>query len=175
MGKGVDVHLAHVVEQVEIEVFHPAPAQLLLKDLFRLPHVVQVISREFVRQEKLLPGIPGQGLPQRGFGMAVMVAPRGVVVIDTAGHGLVHHAADGFLIHPAVVSADHGQAHRAHAQVGKPDILVLTVNHGISPFRGVQSMDRVIVTSPLPSSVFISSGVLSVICPRRVYAQELLP
>ena len=44
---GVYVHLAHIMEQVEVKIFHLAFLQLCFKDFFHLVHIGQVISREF--------------------------------------------------------------------------------------------------------------------------------
>ena len=57
---GVDVHLAHIVEQVKVKVVHPALLQLFLEDLLYLAHVAQIIAGEFVGQIELVPGIGGQ-------------------------------------------------------------------------------------------------------------------
>ena len=46
----LDVHLAHIVHQVKIEVIHAALAQLLFEDLFRFAHIRQIVAREFACQ-----------------------------------------------------------------------------------------------------------------------------
>ena len=131
---GVDVHLAHVVEQVEVEVVHLALFELFLEDLLHLGHVGQVVAGEFVGNVEFLPGIPGQSLAQRQLGVAAVVAPGGVVVVHAAGHGLVHHLKGGRLVHLGVVPVNDGQAHAAHAQGGQLQILKLFVDHWYYPF-----------------------------------------
>ena len=127
---GVDVHLAHVVEQVEVEVLHLAFLQLLLENLLHLAHVGQVVAGELGGQVELLPGMAGQGLAHHQLGVAVVVAPGGVVVVDAPGHGLVHHGKSGGLVNFGIVPIHHRQAHGAHAQGGELYILKIAINHG---------------------------------------------
>ena len=131
---GVNVHLTHIVEQIEVEVVHLALLELLLEDLLHLGHVGQVIAREFVGNIEFLPGIPGQGLAQRQLGVAVVIAPGGVVVVHPAGHSLVHHLEGGRLVHLGVVPVNNGQAHAAHTQGGQLQILKPFVDHWYYPF-----------------------------------------
>ena len=49
---GVDVHLAYVVEQIEIKVIHAALFELRFKDLLRLAHVGQIVPRKFTCEMK---------------------------------------------------------------------------------------------------------------------------
>ena len=126
---GVNVHLTHIVEQIEVEVVHLALLELLLEDLLHLGHVGQVIAGELVGNVEFLPGIPGQGLAQRQLRVAVVIAPGGVVVVHTAGHGLVHHLEGSRLVHLGVVPVNNGQAHAAHTQGGQLQILKLFVDH----------------------------------------------
>ena len=54
---GVNVHLADVVEQIKVEILHPAFLQLLLKNLLHLVHVRQVIAWELGGQIEALPRV----------------------------------------------------------------------------------------------------------------------
>ena len=110
---GVDVHLTHIVEQVKVEVIHPALLQLLFKDLPHLSHVAQIIARELVGQVKCVPWIGGQGLADGQLGIAGVVGPGGVIIIDPPLHGQGYHFLHSGLVHYSVVSVHHGQAHTA--------------------------------------------------------------
>ena len=112
---GVDVHLAHVVEEIEVEVVHPALLQLLLEDLPHPGHVGQVVAGELVRQIEAVPGVFGQRPAHHQLGVAVVIAIGGVVVVDPVGHGVVHHGLGGGLVDAGVVPVQDGQAHAAHA------------------------------------------------------------
>ena len=126
---GVDVQLTHVVDQIKVEIVHPALFQLLLKDLLYLIHVCQVVAREFIRQIKALPGILSQDLPHGSFRVASMVAPGGVVVVHPVGHGPGGHLGRRRGVHCGIVPILYGQAHTAHAQGGQFQILKSFVDH----------------------------------------------
>ena len=126
---GVDVHFADIVEEVEVEVVHLALLQLLLEYLLHFAHVVQVVARELGGQIEALPGILGQGAAHRQLGLAAVVAPGGVVVVDAVLHGVVHHLLSGGLVDLSVLPLQHRQAHGAQAQGGQPDVLKLLVDH----------------------------------------------
>ena len=66
------------------------------------------------------------------LGVLPMIAPCGVVVVDAVLHGGIHHPERGVPVDPAVVAADHRQAHRAEAQRGELYSLKIPVNHRIS-------------------------------------------
>ncbi len=116
---GVDVHLAEVVKQVKIKVIHAALLELPFKNLLYLGHIGQIVSGELIREIEAVPGVLGQGLSQRGFRIAGMITPGGVVVIDAVGHGIVHQLLGGGGVNSGVVALQHGQAHSAHAQGGQ--------------------------------------------------------
>ena len=89
----VDVHLAHIVEQVEIKIVHLAFLQLFLKNLFHLAKVGEVVSRELRRQIKILPRIFLQRLAHDCLGMSVVISPCSVIIIDP----MLHRIADQFV------------------------------------------------------------------------------
>ena len=93
-----------VVEQIKVKVFHPAPLELCLKDFFYLIHVGQVVAGELVRQIKAVPGVPAQCFAQGGFGIAVVITPGGVKVVDALFDGVVYHLFHGGLVDLAVLS-----------------------------------------------------------------------
>ena len=151
---GVDVHLAHVVKQIEVEIIHPALFQLLLKDLPYLGHVGQVIAGELVSQIEPVPGVLGQGLSHHQLGIAAVVAPGGVVVVHPAGHGLVHQSGGRRLVHLGVVPVHDGQAHTAHTQGGQLQVLKFFVDHMSLPLsRGRVGIVR------LPRHTLVSLAV----------------
>ena len=129
----VDVHLADVVEQIEVEILHAGLFQLRLKDLPHLWHVGHIVAGKLGRDEKAVPGIPSERIAHDGFGIPAVVAPGRVVVIDALRHGLVHHAEGLFLVDPVVVAVDHGQAHRAKAKRRELELLKCSGNHGHPP------------------------------------------
>ena len=102
---GVDIHLADVVEQVEIKIFHLAFFQLAREDFLYLRHVGQIIAREFAGQIKALPGMLFQSLTDDRLGMAVVVAPGRIVIVDALRHGVVHHVLCRFHINVRVRAA----------------------------------------------------------------------
>ena len=59
---GVDIHLAHIVEQIEIKVIHTAFLQLFFKDFFRLAHVAQTVARKLGGQVEAVARILDQQL-----------------------------------------------------------------------------------------------------------------
>ena len=115
----VDIHLADVVEQIEIEIPHLTFFQLFFKDLAHFSHIGQIVSREFVRQIKRFPGISLQRPSHHQLGLAVVVSPGGVEIVDSMGDSVVHHPLRRRFIDPGIVSVDNGQAHGPHSQGGQ--------------------------------------------------------
>ncbi len=126
---GIDVHFADIVEEVEVEIVHLALFQLGLEDLLHPAHVVQVVAWELGGQIEALPGAPGKGPAQGQLGLAAVVAPGGVIVVDAMLHGVVHHLLSGGLVDLGVFPLQHRQTHGAQAQSGQPDVLKLLVDH----------------------------------------------
>ena len=89
----VDIHLAHIVEQVEIKIVHLAFLQLFLKNLFHPAEVGEVVSRELRRQIKILPRIFLQRLAHDCLGMSVVISPCSIIVINP----MLHRIADQFV------------------------------------------------------------------------------
>ena len=116
---GVDVHLADVVKEVEIEVVHLAFFQLLVENFLYLVHVGQVVAGEFGGQVKALPGIIPEQPAHNRLGLPPVVAPSGIIVVDPPGHSRGHHLAGGGFVDVGVLSLHNRQAHGAHPQGGK--------------------------------------------------------
>ena len=113
---GVDIHLADIVEQIEIKIIHAAFFQLLFKDLLDLAHIGKVVARELVRQIERFPGILRQSLAKDNLRLAAVIAPSGIVVVDAVRHRIADHLSGGLFIHFRVVAVQHRQSHTAHAQ-----------------------------------------------------------
>ena len=100
---GVDVHLADVVHQVEVEAVHLAALQLLGEDLLMPAPVGAVVAGELVCQEEALARVLGQAAAHDLLRDAVVVAPGGVEVVHALLDGQVDHLLDGCLVHGGVV------------------------------------------------------------------------
>lgn len=126
---GVDIHLADVVEEVEIEAIHPAFFQLLLEDLLHPVHIGEVVAGEFVREEKAVPRVAGKQLPHDELGPPAVIAPRGVEIVDSPLDRVIDHFFRRGLVDPRVVPVDDGQAHGAQPERGELQILKVFVDH----------------------------------------------
>ena len=85
----VDVHLAHVVEEIEVEVVRLALLQLRLKDLFHLVHIGKVVAGELAGKIVAAARVPRKELARDALRFAVVIPPGGVVIVDAAAHGIV--------------------------------------------------------------------------------------
>ena len=112
----IDVQLADIVDQIEVKILHAAFFKLFLEDLLDFVHVGQVVAGKLVGQIKAFPRMSGQGPAQDQLRVAAVVAPGGVVIVDSALHGAGDHFVDQLLIHARIVAVDHGQPHGAHAE-----------------------------------------------------------
>ncbi len=116
---GVDIPLVDIVEQVEVEVGRLAFLQLPLEDFFHLVHVGEVVAREFAGEIIALSGIPVQIFSGHQLGIAAVVPPCRVEVVDAVLIGIVNHLRGSGFVHFAVFSLQHGQAHHAKPKAGK--------------------------------------------------------
>ena len=112
----VYVHLAHIVEKVEIKILCLALLQLLLKDFLHLVHVGEVVAREFISQVKALPWVFGENAAHHQLGGAVVVSPGSIVIVYTVVNSILHHIGCGGLVYLRVIAVNDRQAHAAHAQ-----------------------------------------------------------
>ena len=129
----LDVALADVVEEVEVEVLDAAAFQLFREDFAHLSHVFEVISGEFVGQEIALAGIFAVSAADGGLARAVVVAVGCVEVVDAVRVGVVDDALGGLEVNPAVVAVDDRQAHVAHTEPADFQPPEVPVNHAIPP------------------------------------------
>ena len=112
---GVYVHLADVVEKVEVKIVDAALFQLFFKDGFHLVHVGKVVAGELGGQMELPAGIARERFAHHQFGVAVMVAPGSVVVVDAVCHGVVHHGKRRCFVNLRIIPLYNRQAHGAEA------------------------------------------------------------
>ena len=127
---GVDVHLADVVEEVEVKILDAALFQLFFKNGFHHVHVGKVVAGKLGGEEELLAGMARKRLAHHQFGISAVIAPGGVEVVDAVRKGIVHHGKRRRLVDLRVVSIRHGQAHAAKAEGGELHILKIPVDHG---------------------------------------------
>ena len=149
----VDVQLIYVVDQIEVEILHPRPLQLLLEDGFHLIHIPQVIAREFVRDVITLPGITTQRLTQGHLGLSIMVSPCRIVIVDPLFHGIVHQLGHRRLVHKVFFPRQKRESHTAHTQSGQLHILKGTIDHTVSSLHLVVSSYHQI--SAVKSRIFL--------------------
>ena len=128
----VDIELAHVMHQVEVEVFDLAFAQLLFEDFFDFAHVGQVIARELVGQVERVAWTVGQRTAYHQFGVAAVVAPGSIKVVHAVLEGVVEHFPRSRLVDDVVVSVDDRQAHAAHGHGRELFALEVTIDHAKS-------------------------------------------
>ena len=131
----VDVELAHVVRQVEVEVVHLALLELLLEDLLHLAEVGQIVAGELVRQVERIARMACERTADHQLGVAAVVAPRGVEVVDAVLERVVDHRRGGGLVDGVVVAVDHRQAHAAHGVQRQLLILEIAILHRLPPWN----------------------------------------
>ena len=128
MGQRV---FADVVQQVEVEILHPALFQLILKNLLRhhgLDALDVLVAGELVRQVPALARIAPQGCADRVLRFAAVVGVGRIEIVDAGGHGRVHHPVQLRLIDRAV--RPERQAHCAEAERRQFFPLKFVVQHG---------------------------------------------
>ena len=129
----VDIHLAHVVDKIEIEVPRTGLLELLLEDLLDLVHVRQVVTGKLGGEVEGVARMAGERGTHRDLGIAAMIAPRGVEVVDALLQRVVDHLVDRGLVDLGVIAVDNRQAHRAKAERGQLHALKVLVQHLFSP------------------------------------------
>ena len=132
---GVHVHLDRVfidiVEEIEVEIVHAAPFQLLLEDGGGVVALGDLMAGVFVRKIPAPPGVAGQGAAQHPLRQSAVIGVGGVEVVDAVGHGVVHHGVHLRLIDGGGLLApgEQGQAHGAKAQAGQGQALEIVGQH----------------------------------------------
>ena len=119
----VNVAVAHAVEEVEIEVVHPAALELGRKNFLGLGEVLREIAGELCGKIVRFARVFTQNAAHHRFGSSLVIGPGGVVIVHAARHRAAH---DGFclrLVDLSVVAVQNGKAHTAETQRGKLDIL----------------------------------------------------
>ena len=115
------------VNEVKVDVIHPIPLQLLGKGLPVVgigPYIV--LCSDVIA----VPGIAAQGLTHKPLGLATVIDIGGIKVIDPVFHGVVDNLTGLFIVNISVLTAGKdGQAHIAHTQPGKGDILKFLCDH----------------------------------------------
>ena len=130
----LDVQLAHVVEQVEIKILHAAFLELLLKDLLDLRHVAEVVAGEFCGQIVALARVGRERLAHGELGVAVVIAPRRVVIVDAVFHRVGDHVLQLRGVDVVIALFRVRQAHAAKAQPRQLFLLKCFVDHMYLPF-----------------------------------------
>ena len=134
----LDIHLADIVKQIEIEVFDAALSELLFEDFLDLAHVAQVIAGKLGGKIEALPGILLQELAHHQLGIAAVVSPRGVIVVDAMGHAVIKDGLGRRFVDSCIVAVNHRQKHVAHAQGGELHVLKCIGDHCVSPLFKTQ-------------------------------------
>ncbi len=71
------------MHQIKIEIIHTAPLQLFLEEWADILLFLKIRFRQFVRQQKTLPGIPArQAVPDRQFRFPVEIRMGRVKIIE---------------------------------------------------------------------------------------------
>ena len=131
----VHVHLAHVVEEVEVEVAGAGLLELPLEDLLDLAHVGEVVAGELVGEVEGVARVACERAAEHDLRLARVVAPGGVEVVHALLERIVDHLVNGSLVGPGVVAVHARQAHRTEAQPRKALPLEVTVQHASSPLH----------------------------------------
>ena len=71
----------------------------------------------------------GERLADGDLGVAAVIAPGGIVVVDALFHGIVDHLVDRALVDLGVVAAYDRQTHGAHAERRELEPLEILVQH----------------------------------------------
>ena len=87
--------------------------QLFLENFLYLRHVGIVVTGKLCSEIVTSAGILGQKLACAQFGVAVVVSPCSVKIVDAVFMSIVNHFRNGGFIHHAVVPVHHGQPHHA--------------------------------------------------------------
>ncbi len=126
---GVDVEFADIVKEIEVKIVGAALFELFFKDLLRLAHVGQIIAGELARQIKAVARIGAQQFADDVFGLAVVVAPRGVEIVDAVRDRVVEHLLCRRLVDVGVIPAFDRKPHRPEAECGQLFALEVSVYH----------------------------------------------
>ena len=130
---GILVHmdgiLIDVVQQVEIKIVHLTLLQLLLKDVGGVVGLRHHVAGELGGQTEALAGVLFQTCTHHRLGHVLHIGPRGIVIVDAVGHGVIHHLLRLGRVDLPILQ--HRQAHGAKAQHRKLRSLEITIDHPV--------------------------------------------
>ena len=126
---GVDVHLADVVEEVEIEMVRAALFQLRFENLLHFVDVPEIVAGELGGEIKAVPRVCRKNLAHGVFRFAVVIPPGGVEIIDPVPDGIVEHLRRRLFVDLCILPVQNGQTHRAESERGQLYALKISVNH----------------------------------------------
>ena len=125
----LDVDLAYVVQQVEVDVVHLELLELLCEDLLVLAEVARIVRGKFRGDVEAVSVVALERLARHDFGITAMVAPRRVKVVDAVLDRIVEHCKRRRLVDFGAVPLEHRKAHRAKPEHGKLEALEIPVHH----------------------------------------------
>ena len=71
------------------------------------------------------------------FGIAFVITPGSVIVVNTLFHEGADHFAGSNLVHNGIISVDQGETQTAHAKPGDTQFVKNTLDHDNLPFVAV--------------------------------------
>ena len=128
VGIQIPLHrfFVHVVQKVEVEILHIAPAQLLFKQSLGIVAFQDHMSGELIRQVVRLSGVMAEYLAHHPLGHTTVVWISSIEVIDTVLNAVADHLFYQFLVDLTVL---YRQTHCAKAQQGQLLILKFAKDH----------------------------------------------
>ena len=125
----VNIHLTYIMEQVKIKIIHLTFLKLFLKNLFHFRHISKVITRKFRRKIKGLSRILLQKPSHNQFGIAAMIPPCSIVIINSMFHSVGNHLFCRRLINLRILSSNNRKTHCSHPKRRQLHTLKIFVNH----------------------------------------------
>ena len=114
----IHVHFTDIVEHVKIKILHLTLFQLILKNLFYLRHIGQVISRKLGSQIKTAAVIFFQQFTYYKLGFSTVITVCGIIIVNAGFHAVCKHFLRSFYINLIVVTVDNRQSHISHSKSG---------------------------------------------------------
>ena len=125
----IDVQLTDIVHQIEIKILHLTFFELFCKNFFYLRHIGKIIAGELRGKIEVFTRIFLQSFSHYQLRIPVMISPCGIIVIDAACHGIIHHFLRFFFVNLTVIPVNDRKPHRAHSQCRQFHVLKSFVNH----------------------------------------------
>ena len=102
------------MHQVKIEVVHAAGLELFFKQRTYIFFRVEAAVRQFVRKHERFAGISrGDAFFDHPLARAAVIDSRGIKIIETRFHELVHHLVTQIVVDVKVAAAFERQSHAA--------------------------------------------------------------